>query len=413
MKLASSDVGKKSFFQGTQRTLQPVQTLERVKPYMPVMGITRIANVTGLDCTGIPVVMVARPNSRSISVFQGKGVTLEAAMASGLMEAVESYHAETITKPLTFASYEELRYTHRVLHPAALPKSPDSLFHPTQPLLWIESYDLLHESTVWVPYDAVHTDYRIPAPPGGNCCQVSTNGLASGNHPLEAISHAICEVVERDATTLWNYKTPTAKLDSEIDLGSLQDADANLLLEQCLANGFAVRLWDATSDIGIPVVVAELIEASEKRHKQWPRPAFGSGCNPCSTIALMRALTEAAQARNTFISGARDDISWGDYAQAESRSPIPYQDTEREAVAGSRNFNEITSWQSENLLEDVRWELDRLTAVGCGQVLLVELSKPAFGIPVVRAIIPGLEGPDTHYDEYVPGKRAQRVGSGA
>ncbi|MCB1762399.1 MAG: YcaO-like family protein, partial [Gammaproteobacteria bacterium] len=111
---------------------------------MPVMGITRIANVTGLDCTGIPVVMVARPNSRSISVFQGKGVTLEAAMASGLMEAVESYHAETITKPLTFASYEELRYTHRVLHPAALPKSPDSLFHPTQPLLWIESYDLLN-----------------------------------------------------------------------------------------------------------------------------------------------------------------------------------------------------------------------------------------------------------------------------
>jgi ribosomal protein S12 methylthiotransferase accessory factor YcaO len=29
----------------------------------PVMGITRVANVTGLDSVGIPVVMVCRPNS--------------------------------------------------------------------------------------------------------------------------------------------------------------------------------------------------------------------------------------------------------------------------------------------------------------------------------------------------------------
>jgi hypothetical protein len=31
------------------------------------MGITRIANVTGLDRIGVPVVMVWRPNSRSLA----------------------------------------------------------------------------------------------------------------------------------------------------------------------------------------------------------------------------------------------------------------------------------------------------------------------------------------------------------
>ena len=54
------------------------------------MGITRIANVTGLDRTGIPVVMVVRPNARSVAVSQGKGLTLAAAKASGVMEAAES-----------------------------------------------------------------------------------------------------------------------------------------------------------------------------------------------------------------------------------------------------------------------------------------------------------------------------------
>ncbi len=39
------------------------------------MGITRIANVTGLDNIGIPVVMVCRPNSQAFLYRKGKGWT--------------------------------------------------------------------------------------------------------------------------------------------------------------------------------------------------------------------------------------------------------------------------------------------------------------------------------------------------
>ena len=49
---------------GTHRLVAPEETLARVRPLMPVMGITRIANITGLDCIGIPVTMVCRPNAR-------------------------------------------------------------------------------------------------------------------------------------------------------------------------------------------------------------------------------------------------------------------------------------------------------------------------------------------------------------
>ncbi|MHC4093368.1 MAG: YcaO-like family protein, partial [Planctomycetota bacterium] len=68
---------------GTHRTVSPAETLARLTPLLPQMGITRVANITGLDFIGIPVVMVCRPNSRSIAVAQGKGLELVAAKVSG------------------------------------------------------------------------------------------------------------------------------------------------------------------------------------------------------------------------------------------------------------------------------------------------------------------------------------------
>src|ERR1700742_693684 len=94
----------KQYLAGTHRQVDPAHTLARVQPLLATMGITRVANVTGLDTIGIPVVMVCRPNARSLSVSQGKGLTLDAAKASGLMESIELYHAETITLPLKLAT---------------------------------------------------------------------------------------------------------------------------------------------------------------------------------------------------------------------------------------------------------------------------------------------------------------------
>src|SRR4029077_10358873 len=107
--------------EGTHRSQNVEVTLKHVLALAPVMGITRVANVTGLDSVGIPVVMVCRPNSRSLAVSQGKGIDLASARASGLMEAAELYHAETITFPLRLCSYEEIRYTHRMVDVWQLP----------------------------------------------------------------------------------------------------------------------------------------------------------------------------------------------------------------------------------------------------------------------------------------------------
>src|SRR4051812_30970889 len=106
---------KKAFRGGTERAVPPAETLDRILPLLPEFGITRIANVTGLDRVGLPVIAVSRPNSRSISVSQGKGLTLEAAQVSGLMESIESWHAEHALLPLLLGSEAELSRTHRLI----------------------------------------------------------------------------------------------------------------------------------------------------------------------------------------------------------------------------------------------------------------------------------------------------------
>ena len=129
------------------------------------MGITRVANVTGLDRIGVPVVMVVRPNSRSVAVSQGKGLTLAAAKASGVMEAAELWHAEHITKPLMLATFDELRREHRVADPDRLPRAGGT-FEPHTPLLWIEGWDVVGGGSVWVPFELVSANYTLPHPTG-------------------------------------------------------------------------------------------------------------------------------------------------------------------------------------------------------------------------------------------------------
>src|SRR5205809_4764727 len=119
----------KALRRGTHRSASLNDTLKRVLHLAPVMGITRVANVTGLDSIGIPVAMVCRPNSRSVAVSQGKGMDYLSAQVSGLMEASELYHAETSTLPLRLCTYEELRYEHNVLDVDQLPQIAPSPFH--------------------------------------------------------------------------------------------------------------------------------------------------------------------------------------------------------------------------------------------------------------------------------------------
>ena len=90
----------KTFWRGTHRTVVPEATLARLTPLLDAMGITRVGMITGLNSIGLPVAQATRPNSRAVAVSLGKGVTVAAAKVSAIMEAAETYHAETVAGPL-------------------------------------------------------------------------------------------------------------------------------------------------------------------------------------------------------------------------------------------------------------------------------------------------------------------------
>lgn len=393
----------KAYRAGTHRTVPPSETLARLMPLLPEMGITRIANITGLDLIGIPVVMVCRPNSRSVAVAQGKGQDLVAAKVSGLMEAIETFHAERVALPLRLATYAELSRSEHVADVRSLPFSARGRFSEDLPILWVAAQELMRGGTAWVPYECVHTDYTLPLPQGSLCFAANTNGLASGNHVAEAISHGLAEVIERDALTLWKRRDDASRRTTIVDLDSVDDPACRTLLERFTASGIDVMVWDATSDVGVPTFYCLLVG----QQSEFADPEFGSGCHPSRAIALSRALTEAAQARTTYIAGSRDDFLPDLYASAARERRL----RDCRALLASlpaRAFQDVQEFNAEDIGTDIDWMLGQLRRVGITQALLVDLTMPEYSLPVVRVVVPGLEGPDKGpASDYVPGARAR------
>jgi ribosomal protein S12 methylthiotransferase accessory factor len=54
-------------------------------------------------------------------------------------------------------------------------------------------------------------------------------------------------------------------------------------------------------------------------------------------------------------------------------------------------FSQVRTFFNEDILDDINLILSRLKFVGLPQAIIVDLTNPDIGIPVVRAIVPGLE----------------------
>lgn len=399
----------KAYRGGTHRSRRPEDTLENFLPLAGRMGITRLANVTGLDSIGIPVYMACRPLSRSIAVSQGKGLTPQEAKVSAFMEAAETWHGETITAPLKKASYAELCRGHRVIDVEGLPRSRLGDFDPSQQILWIEGQPLAGEAALWVPLELVSTDYTLPQPQGSFAFPANTNGLASGNTFTEAALHALCELVERDALSLWRLGGAAERAATRLDPDSIDSAPCRSLLAHYARAGLNVGLWDVTSDLGVPVFCCAVAERSDTAVEA----ELGAGCHPDREVALLRALTEAAQSRTTRIAGSRDDYVPESY---DSAAKLARNRTAQLWLSDPprRRFAAAPSLGGDTIAGDLRRVVACLAAAGVGQVVAVDLTKPDVGLPVVRVVASGLEGAyQGAGSDYLPGPRARARGLAA
>jgi YcaO-like protein with predicted kinase domain len=394
--------GLKAYRVGTHRSRSPEDTLAQVMPFAAEFGITRVANLTGLDRTGIPVIMVCRPNSRSSAVFHGKGIDLAAAKVSGVMEAVETWHAEHVQLPLRFASFNDLVKQGKTADIHQLPRIRASRFDVDAPLLWVEGRNLMDGEAAYTPYELVNAHSTVNGPPTSGCFNGSTNGLASGNHPLEATSHALCELIERDATALWR-QSPAAEQDRRrLDLGTVDDEACLGVLELFARADIDVAAWDVTTDVGVPTFQCFAVD----RIGEIGHVGVGAGCHPAGKIALLRAMTEAAQVRTTYIVGSREDIQHADYHATVLSARNAHVRALMRREGRSPNFASIGDFEFETFEAEVEWLLERLRSAGIAQAVAVDLTRPEFGISVMRMVVPGLEGFDHNPASYEPGRRA-------
>ena len=370
----------------SDRSCSAAETLRNIAPLLPAYGITRLARLTDLDTLGIPVWNAVVPNARSIVINQGKGITDTDAKVSAAMEALERAVAANPQVDRLTTSWNALAEAGQAANrlDSLIAVAQDDI-QPGEQLEWVAGIDLVSGKTTYVPFEAVALDRTQ----GGRFWQ-SSDGLASGNTPEEAVLHGLLERIERDAYVLWQVISHTQRQALCIAASSFDDAIIADLERRIAAAGLKLCLFDITSDIGVPCYSALLGPADilALRQLRYPDVTHGSGTHPNPVRAAIRAITEAAQSRLTFISGARDDIHPSRFSQplpAETQQcfaadPMPRPIVPAPAVSGAAALLAHT--------------LDRLKQVGIDTVIAVALTGQKMPFSVAKILVPQLENPD-------------------
>lgn len=383
----------KSYRQNTERAAHPRDTWVRITGIFDDLGITRVADITCLDRVGLPVYSSIRPSAApgSLCVHAGKGVTHDEARVSAAMEAIEYAWSEVGRhEPRIVRTCErELRRRGDLLSPEVCLMRRDAVYDIGMELAWVEGFALDSLSPVYAPAQLAF----FPCPETGNAdiFAPSTNGVASGNCMVEAILHATTEVIERDAISL----VMAGAKARAIDRATLPERLLRLVTAMELG-GMDVHLTDITSDIGISCISAVTVDRNDENAAYVNQ---GTGCHLDPAIAVLRALTEAAQSRLSFIHGARDDLvetyDKFQFAGIDRDGQIQKMKQFLVGTGAGIAFASLKNLAGSDFRSDFQTVLARLQEAGLTQLICVPLTPINYPVCAVRVIVPGLE----HYFE--------------
>jgi ribosomal protein S12 methylthiotransferase accessory factor len=369
---------KKRFFDGTHRVQAPEETYATVKPLMERIGVHEVVDITHLDRLGLPVFCAIRPRAAhgATAFHAGKGKEPILAEISAMMEAVERFSAEHRGDHMEVSSYEELGIK-RALdpHDLILPRRVEI----GEKLHWTPSWDLLNEEPIHVPSNAVYHPYDTLGLVNP-LFRSDTNGLASGNVIEEAILHAMLEVVERDDLS-------TAERDRNLGRRLIleREGPAREMMAMFEDHGIDIRLWILNGKTRLPTVAAA---ADDTVTRDPAMQVIGSGTHTSPEIAALRALTEVAQSRGSYLQGGRNDPFREKFLRKAGYDRLKRLNKMWFADAEEVDIKEVPDLSTEYIDKDITVCLEEIEP-HCERVLVCDLTRTV--VPVVRVIIPGFE----------------------
>ena len=340
--------------------------------------------------------------------FDGAGGDLDPVRAAhvAVAESLERYSSTVVpAERLRWATERELGG--RAIGPSSLPACsateladprcgllpPD----PDAPLRWVEGWSFTRDEPVWVP--AVSVWLRIPALSAG---ERFTNGVSTGcavhSDPAAACVNGLLEVLERDATALtWLQRLPHPEVDLAADPPTGAAAE---VLARTSREHLPVRVFDATTDVGVPVLYAV-------QQSQDPRLAHlvAATCELDPQRALAKLHRELASLRialrhvpdpqvadddvngvcaGALVAGRAENASWFDFLLSPGRG-APRERTTLTEV-GRRTAGAAAAAPREQL----RWLVDRLADRGM-EAVAVDLTTSearSVGATAVRMLVP-------------------------
>ena len=376
---------------GAQRACTPEQTLARMRPHFHAAGITRLAEITGLDRIGICVAQCIRPDAIVLAVDSGKGATPAAARCSAMMEGFERHVGETSPVRSIMATAAQLGDAAET----RLPLLSGAVVDPYIPQPWVEVYGLQSGKARYVPACAISLQARHPAglPLAATPWASTSNGLSSGNTYAEAVAGGLYECIERDATAIAQGKSNAPR----VDLDTVTDRTVARLVRAIRDADVTPILLDVTSDIGIPTYICYLID-SENGHGI--NKGYAAHLDPA--VAQARALTETIQARAVWIAGSRDDFTHERFEKLKA--------ADNSGMLAQLYRHPITSANAhadrscDTFEADIDTLCAALDAAGIPEPLVYEFAHD-YPCSVVRVIVPTLEGYKFDYSQRGPRAR--------
>ena len=293
----------------------------------------------------------------------GRGLNISHARISCLMEIVERYSAFASIEsgrvlgyrkdyPLVQGSYEDL------VAKGLKAINPNDMClevpYRGQSVSWIEGERVSNgkAEATYVPVQMVFLFSNLDEI--SLTSGLSSNGLAAGATMEGARLSALLEVIERDAEKVIPYTKKQAFL-LESD-----DMKVSGILETCGQKGIQIQFLDITPETGIPCY---------KAFVQGPGGVIlkGTGAHLDGKRALLSAMTEIPY-------------------------PYPYWFGSMPAPKGLefRQYEKLPEYASGNPSTDLEL-LEKLLALNGYSPIYVDLTREELGIPVCKALVPGLE----------------------